>query len=55
VELHFQNNKLLNLEYFQIADELTLESANLKTKEKDYRAFIAVFAGKVRLIDNIRL
>ncbi|MGK0412378.1 MAG: pantoate--beta-alanine ligase [Polaribacter sp.] len=55
VENKFKKHPLLALEYFTIADEKTLKT--LKTKEygKEYRAFIAVFAGKIRLIDNIRL
>ena len=53
--MQFKNNSSLILEYFEIADEQTLESVNSKVDDKDYRAFIAVFAGKVRLIDNIKL
>jgi len=45
----------MQLEYFQIADEETLKSANSKEANKKYRAFIAVFIGGVRLIDNIAL
>jgi len=41
-------------EYFEIADEDTLIPATLKENRK-YRAFIAVFLGNVRLIDNISL
>lgn len=41
-------------EYFEIAAEDTLEPATLKENRK-YRAFIAVFLGNVRLIDNISL
>ncbi len=43
------------LEYFQIADEATLEPVTRKSKNKKYRAFIAVFVNKVRLIDTIAL
>jgi len=43
------------LEYFEIADETTLEPAHEKKAGKTYRAFIAVFAGKIRLIDTIAL
>lgn len=45
----------MQLEYFEIADEETLKSANSKEANKKYRAFIAVFIGGVRLIDNIAL
>ena len=43
------------LEYFQIADEATLLPCVRKSKSKKYRAFIAVFVNKIRLIDTISL
>jgi len=55
VDKQFKNNNVLDLEYFEIAREATLKSAKRKVKGKNYRAFIAVFAGEVRLIDNIAL
>lgn len=55
VENTFQNNKILKLEYFEIADTESLLTAKTKSPNVKYRAFIAVFAGKVRLIDNIAL
>ena len=55
VENEFKNQPLLELEYFEIADEETLHSIKNKTNKQKYRAFIAVFAGKIRLIDNISL
>lgn len=45
----------LTLEYFVIADGDHLEPIVEIEKNKKYRAFIAVFAGEVRLIDNIAL
>jgi pantoate--beta-alanine ligase len=51
----FANNTLLELEYFIIADVNTLKPTKRKSRKKQYRAFIAVYAGKVRLIDNIAL
>lgn len=51
----FEKHPLLELEYFEIADEKTLESIRNKDKSKKYRAFIAVFAGDIRLIDTIKL
>lgn len=51
----FENNPHLTLEYFQIADENTLKPAFNKETNTKYRAFIAVFAGDIRLIDNIAL
>lgn len=51
----FNNHSLLELEYFTIADETTLKPIkNLESSNKK-RAFIAVFAGDIRLIDNIAL
>jgi pantoate--beta-alanine ligase len=55
VEQEFKKNTFLNLEYFTIADEKTLEIVKNKEFNKNYRAFIAVFAGEIRLIDTIRL
>ena len=55
VENEFKNHPLFNLEYVEIADEETLLPVETKNPTKKYRAFIAVFAGKVRLIDNISL
>ena len=55
VENQFKNQPLLRLEYFTIAEEKTLETAEVKDSNKKYRAFLAVFAGKIRLIDNISL
>jgi len=55
VENHFKKHPLLDLEYFTIADKKTLEPIKKKESDKKYRAFIAVFAGKIRLIDNIQL
>ncbi|MCK0123008.1 pantoate--beta-alanine ligase [Gelidibacter sp. F2691] len=55
VEAQFDKQALLELEYFTIADENTLLSVENKENTKSYRAFIAVFAGEIRLIDNIAL
>ena len=55
VEETFKDNNILNLEYFEIANTQTLLSTHNKLPNIKYRAFIAVFAGKVRLIDNIAL
>ena len=55
VENQFKKHPLLDLEYFTIAEEKTLQTIKNKESNKKYRAFIAVFAGKIRLIDNIRL
>lgn len=55
VENEFKNNPILELEYFEIADEKTLKPTKKTISGRKYRAFIAVFAGKIRLIDNISL
>ena len=55
VENQFKNHPLLDLEYFLIADENSLKPSIDKEISKNYRAFIAVYAGKIRLIDNINL
>ena len=51
----FKENDKLNIEYFQIADTEQLQPLKRKSKNKNYRAFIAVFADDIRLIDNIAL
>jgi len=55
VEKEFENNSLLKLEYFSIADENSLQQDLSIEKKRNHRAFIAVFAGEIRLIDNIKL
>lgn len=51
----FAKQKMFQLEYFEIADEITLLPCKRKNKSKNYRAFIAVFVNNVRLIDTISL
>ena len=51
----FKKNPDFELEYFQIADEATLRPCIRKSSRKKYRAFIAVFVNKIRLIDTISL
>ena len=51
----FKTNKILELEYFEIADVATLKTAKTKKENTSYRAFIASFIAGVRLIDNIAL
>lgn len=45
----------LELEYFEIAEEQTLKPATKKITGNKYRGFIVVYAGEIRLIDNISL
>ena len=49
----FAKHPLLKLEYFEIADEKYLKPAQEKISGNKYRGFIVVYAGDVRLIDNI--
>ncbi|NER14488.1 pantoate--beta-alanine ligase [Leptobacterium flavescens] len=52
---YFDRQSLFSLEYFEIADEETLKKVKSIVPEKRYRAFIAVYANDIRLIDNIAL
>ena len=51
----FVNQRGMVLEYFEIADEATLKETDFFYKDRNYRAFIVVFVGDVRLIDNMHL
>lgn len=51
----FKNHTDLKLEYFEIANSKTLKSNKNNDQTSTYRAFIAAYAGEVRLIDNIAL
>lgn len=55
VENEFKTHPFLKLEYFEIADNNSLKTVKNKQLDTHYRAFIAVYAGEVRLIDNIAL
>lgn len=55
VDKQFENHDLLELEYFIISDAETLKPVKRKSNKKVYRAFIAVYADDIRLIDNIAL
>lgn len=55
VERTFKKHKLIDLEYFIIADSETLKPLVKRFKTKEYRAFIAVNIGNVRLIDTLSL
>ncbi|SDD61097.1 pantothenate synthetase [Pricia antarctica] len=54
-EKQFENHPDLQLEYFEITDLDTLTPIQTKKTDVKYRAFVAVFCGAVRLIDNIAL
>ncbi|WP_027384163.1 pantoate--beta-alanine ligase [Epilithonimonas caeni] len=51
----FDKEDDMELEYFMIADEETLKEADFISENKNYRAFIVVNVGNVRLIDNLHL
>lgn len=51
----FLKNDDFELEYFEIMDVETLTPIESKTANAKYRAFVAVYANEVRLIDNIAL
>lgn len=51
----FENEKGMVLEYFKIVNEDTLKETDFFYKDQNFRAFIAVFVGEVRLIDNMHL
>lgn len=55
VERQFAKHDILELEYFVISDIKTLKPVKRKSNKKAYRAFIAVYADDIRLIDNIAL
>ena len=51
----FENQPDFKLDYFEIADETTLQSCETKNPDQKWRAFIAVFVNNIRLIDTISL
>ncbi|UYW01163.1 pantoate--beta-alanine ligase [Flavobacterium agricola] len=55
VENKFKNNADFELEYFEIADQETLITAQTKEANKKYRGFLVAYIEGVRLIDNILL
>lgn len=55
VEKTINNNPFLKLEYFQYVESDSLHQIRQFTPEVPVNACIAVFAGKLRLIDNIEI
>jgi len=51
----FAEKEGLKLEYFEIVNVKNLQPLSRKRKDQKYRAFLAVYAGEIRLIDNIAL
>ena len=54
VEEKFRKTNL-DLEYFMLCDEKTLEPVNSWDEAQNIRAFVACYAGEIRLIDNMRI
>ncbi len=55
VDTQFANHPFLTLEYFEIASEQSLKPYEVSQENEPFRAFIAVYADDIRLIDNISL
>ena len=55
VDTQFANHPFLTLEYFEIASEQSLKPYEVCQENEPFRAFIAVYADDIRLIDNISL
>ena len=55
VKDQFSKDPIIDLEYFEIANNSTLKSTLIINQSTKYRAFIAVHINNVRLIDNIAL
>ena len=55
VQKQFEKNNFLELEYFTIANQDTLQEVASIQKGENHRAFISVNAGTIRLIDNLLL
>ncbi len=55
VTVKFAKHPDFKLEYFEITDVTTLTPIKEKINNTKYRAFIAVFADGIRLIDNVAL
>ncbi len=51
----FEGNENFRLEYFDIVDDINLQSINGWNKKVGTMAFVAAWLGDVRLIDNIRI
>ena len=51
----FENQPNFKLDYFEIANEATLQTCENKNQDQKCRAFIAVFVNNIRLIDTISL
>lgn len=51
----FENQPHFKLDYFEIADEISLQTCTKKNPNQKYRAFIAVFVNNIRLIDTVSL
>ena len=55
ITLTLNNTGLLEVEYVEFADEITLTPVKSWSESINIRCFIAIQAGEVRLIDNVRI
>ncbi|WP_340199592.1 pantoate--beta-alanine ligase [Ascidiimonas sp. W6] len=55
VKNQFNTFEDFDLEYIEISNAETLKPAKYKLERQKYRIFIAVYAGNIRLIDNLAL
>ncbi len=55
VKRNFEKSQHFELEYCEVAEEKTLIPTDKIKSKKKYRAFIAAYCNKVRLIDNMSL
>ncbi|XLS28880.1 pantoate--beta-alanine ligase [Flavobacteriaceae bacterium M23B6Z8] len=55
IESQFKTTEDFTLEYVEISDAETLQPSKNKLEGRKYRIFIAVYAGNIRLIDNLAL
>lgn len=55
VEMQICSSSFMKMEYFEVVDSETLTPVNHIEREGHYNACIAVYVGKIRLIDNIKI
>ncbi len=55
VEMQIRSCSLMKMEYFEIVDSETLAPIDNIERNGHYTACIAVFVGKIRLIDNVKI
>ena len=55
IEEETKKVSLMKLDYFEICDAETLEGLSEINSQKKAIALIAIFVGKIRLIDNLQI